>query len=107
MLRRWNPVAASLILGVIWGFWHLPAFYVSTLSQSQMSLPLFLLGAISLSVVICWLFLKSKGSVLITILAHLMANHASDVTGSTFNQMTFGLAVVAGLLIATGPRTRD
>jgi len=107
MLRRWNPVAASLILGVIWGFWHLPAFYVSTLSQSQMSLPLFLLGAVSLSVVICWLFLKSKGSVLITILAHLMANHASDVTGSTFNQMTFGLAVVAVLLIATGQLTPE
>ena len=76
MLRRWNPATASVILGLIWGVWHLPAFYVSTLSQSQLSLPIFLLGATSLSVVTCWLFLKSKGSVLIAILAHLMANHA-------------------------------
>ena len=63
MLRRWTPVTASLILGVIWGIWHLPAFYVSTLGQSQLSFPVFILGAASLSVVTCWLFLKSKGSV--------------------------------------------
>lgn len=102
MLRRWNPLRASLLLGAIWGVWHLPAFYVSTLSQSQMSFPIFVLGAISLSVVICWLFLKSNGSVLITILAHVMANHANDVAGGTFNQLTYGLAAVAVILVVTG-----
>ena len=102
MLRRWTPVTASLILGIIWGVWHLPAFYVSTLTQSQLSFPVFILGAASLSVVTCWLFLKSKGSVLIAILAHWMANHASDITGASFNQMTYGLAVVAVGLVATG-----
>ena len=107
MMKRWPPLTAAVILGVIWGLWHLPAFYVSTLSQSQLSLPVFVLGAVSLSVVICWLFLKSKGSVLIAILAHLMANHANDITGGTFNQMTYGLAVVAVVLIATGQLQRE
>ncbi len=102
MLRRWKPALAAVILGVIWGLWHLPAFYVSTLSQSELSLPVFLLGATSLSVVTCWLFLRSKGSVLIAILAHLMANHASDVTGASFNQLTYALAVVAAVLVVTG-----
>ena len=102
MLRRWTPLTASLILGVIWGVWHLPAFYVSTLGQSQLSFPIFILGATSLSVVTCWLFLKSKGSVLIAILTHLMANHAGDVTGGSFNQMTYGLALVAVVLVLTG-----
>ncbi len=107
MMKRWQPLTAAVILGVIWGIWHLPAFYVSTLSQSQLSLGVFLLGAVSLSVVICWLFLKSKGSVLIAILAHLMANHANDITGGTFNQMTYGLAVLAVVLIATGQLQRE
>jgi len=102
MLRRWKPVTASIVLGIIWGVWHLPAFYVSTLSQSQLSLPIFLLGATSLSVVTCWLFLKSKGSVLIAILVHLMANHAGDITGASFNQLTYALAVVAVVLVVTG-----
>lgn len=107
MLGRWSPVTASLILGAIWGIWHLPAFYVSTLSQSRLSLSIFLLGAVSLSVVTCWLFLKSKGSVLIAILTHLMANHANDITGASFNQMTYGLAVVAVVLVATGQLTPE
>ena len=102
MLRIWSPVKASLILGVIWGVWHLPAFYVSTLSQSQLSFPVFILGAVSLSVVTSWLFLRSKGSVLIAILTHLMANHAADITGGTFNQLAIGMTIVAVIVIATG-----
>jgi membrane protease YdiL (CAAX protease family) len=102
MLARWHPLVATLGLGMIWGAWHLPAFYVSTLSQSQLSLPIFLLGAVSLSVVVGWLFLRTNGSVLITILAHAMANHAGDVTGASFNQLAAGLTVVAIGLIAGG-----
>jgi hypothetical protein len=102
MLERKSPLVATLGLGIIWGLWHLPAFFVSTLSQSQLSLPVFLLGAVSLSVVVGWLFLRSNGSVLITILAHAMANHAGDVTGATFGQLTGGLTVVAIGLVVTG-----
>jgi membrane protease YdiL (CAAX protease family) len=101
MLERWTPVTASLILGLVWGIWHLPAFYVSSLSQSQIPLPVFILGAVSLSVVTCWLFLKTKGSVLIAILAHLMANHAGDVTGASFHELTYALTAIAVILIAT------
>jgi len=28
MLTRWQPLAVSLILGLIWGVWHLPAFFI-------------------------------------------------------------------------------
>lgn len=107
MLHHWHPVTASLILGVVWGLWHLPAFFVSTLSQSQLSLPIFILGAASLSVVTAWLFIKSKGSVLIAILVHLMANHVGDITGASFNQLTYGLAVVACGLIMAGQLKLD
>ncbi len=107
MLRLWSPVKASLILGVIWGIWHLPAFYVSSLSQSQLSFPVFVVGAVSLSVVTSWLFLRSKGSVLIAIATHLMANHAADVTGGTFTQLAIGMAIVAVALIVTGQFRSD
>ncbi|MEO8451663.1 MAG: CPBP family intramembrane glutamic endopeptidase [Gemmatimonadota bacterium] len=102
MLSKRRPLSASLLLGAIWGAWHLPAFYVSSLSQSQLSIPVFMLGAISLSVVVCWLFIRSNGSVLITILAHVMANHAMDIAGATFNQQAYGLALAALVLVLTG-----
>ena len=32
--RRFAPIWAALILGIIWGFWHLPAFLLSGTQQS-------------------------------------------------------------------------
>jgi hypothetical protein len=101
MLRHWSPAVASLILGLIWALWHLPAFYVSSLTQSQLSLPIFFLMATSLSVIMCWLFLKSKGSVLIAVLAHFGANNLVQIPGASFVEFTVGLTVVALVLIAT------
>ncbi len=102
MLDRWSPTKSSLILGFIWGVWHLPAFYFSTLSQSQLSFPVFVLGATGIATVMTWLMLRSRGSLLIAILAHLMANHAGDVTRVAFLAWSLGIMVAALLLIATG-----
>jgi uncharacterized protein len=35
LLERRSALSASLILGLIWGLWHLPAFFISGLPQSQ------------------------------------------------------------------------
>ena len=35
--RRYSPLWASLILGALWGFWHLPAFLLSGTEQSAWS----------------------------------------------------------------------
>ena len=41
MLARWRPLKASLILGLIWGIWHLPAFLIVGLPQNRLALPRF------------------------------------------------------------------
>jgi membrane protease YdiL (CAAX protease family) len=81
MLRRFSPFKASLILGIIWGIWHLPSFYVSSMVQAGLSLPLFLLNAVCLSFLACWLFMNTGGSVLITVLLHYMVNFCVSVLG--------------------------
>src|SRR5258706_507497 len=55
MLQRWRPLAAALILGVIWWAWHLPTFFIPALSQHQLSIPLFLVNVLALSVIMTWL----------------------------------------------------
>jgi membrane protease YdiL (CAAX protease family) len=81
LLKRFSPFRTSLILGIIWGIWHLPSFYISAMVQARLSLPLFLLNAVCLSFLASWLFMNTGGSVLITILLHYIANFCVSVLG--------------------------
>jgi membrane protease YdiL (CAAX protease family) len=79
MLRRGRPLAAALVLGVIWWAWHLPTFFISTLSQHQLSIPVFLVNSMALSVIMTWLFQRSRGDLLLMILVHLAANYCGAI----------------------------
>ncbi len=68
--RRFAPIWAGLILGVIWGIWHLPAFLLSGTQQSDWSFTPFFVGTIALSVIVTPLFNASRGSILLPALFH-------------------------------------
>ena len=63
-----SPLLASLILGVIWGLWHLPIYLLP--GQSSFPYPLFLLLTIGSSFIYTALFIKTKGSLLPAVLLH-------------------------------------
>ncbi len=69
--RRFAPIWAGLILGSIWGIWHLPAFLLSDTPQSAWSFTPFFLGSIALSLIVTPLFNASRGSILLAFLFHL------------------------------------
>ena len=94
LLNRFTPLTASLILGVIWGVWHLPSFFVGGMVQAGLSLPLFLLNAIFLSILVTWVFIHTGSSVLITVLAHFTFNVCASVIGVT-------LPTLCALLLTT------
>ncbi len=99
LLQRYRPLSASLILGVIWGVWHLPSFFVSSLVQSSLAIPVFLFSALCMSLLATWLYLHTGGSVLITILFHLAINAALNAFGASFTWSTGALAVCAVLVL--------
>jgi membrane protease YdiL (CAAX protease family) len=70
---RYSALIASLILGVLWAFWHLP--FVVTGEQIWIDAILFI---IEWSIVYTWLFNNAKGSVLIVMLFHAMNNTFSS-----------------------------
>ena len=70
MQRKFTPIVAALILGVIWGFWHMPAFLLSGTQQSAWSFTPFFVGCIALSVIVTALFNVSRGSILLSALFH-------------------------------------
>src|SRR5215218_6540900 len=69
----YGPLVGSLVLGVLWGLWHLPLFLIpswDTPHGSVLDVALFVVLALALTVVLTWVFNNTKGSVLVVILAH-------------------------------------
>ncbi len=101
LLRRWRPLAAALVLGAIWWAWHLPTFFIRTLSQSHLSIPVFLLNSLALSVIMTWLYQRTRGDLLLMILVHLTANYCGAI-GVPFNAEVSAEVACAVLIVAGG-----
>jgi len=63
-----NPLVAGVILGIIWGLWHLP-MYLNP-EQSSFPLILFLLFIIGISIIYSVLFNNTRGSLFMAVVLH-------------------------------------
>jgi membrane protease YdiL (CAAX protease family) len=70
LLAQRSALAASLILGVMWGAWHLPTFFVTGAPQYGLPFSAFVLLTMAYSVAIGWVYVHARGSVLIASLMH-------------------------------------
>jgi uncharacterized protein len=92
--------AASLIIGVVWGLWHLPLFFMASTAQSHMPIPLFMLNILAGSVVFGWLFEQTKRSVLPALVLHTSLNAWAGILVIVPTATSGGsYAVVTGLLV--------
>jgi len=74
-----NALLSSLILGLLWGFWHLPLFFFQTLSQSYMSFWIFLGWTCALAILMTWLHNSNGGNILVALLFHTMGNLSASI----------------------------
>lgn len=68
--RHIAPLWAGMIIGAIWGVWHLPAFFLSGTVFAGWNFFPFLLGNITLAVLVTPIFNSSRGSLLWPMLFH-------------------------------------
>lgn len=94
--RKFSPIWAGMFLGVIWGFWHLPAFLLSGTPQSAWSFTPFFVGSIALSVIVTALFNASGGSILLPALFHFQCNNPIWPDAQPYDTIAF---VAAAFLI--------
>ena len=115
--RMRGPLAASLILGVLWAFWRLPQFLVPAWAASSggggiSGIVLFVLAAVAFSVVISWVFNNTRASLLLAVLVHTSIDAFSGTMGAVYPTaatsawpMIIGFGVVAmALLLGTRGR---
>ena len=99
--RRLTPLAAGAVLGVIWGLWHLPAFFLSGSPQSAWAFGPYFLGVVSISVILTPMFNAARGSILVAALYHFQMNGPAWPDAQPFDSVLF-----AGLAIAVVIRHR-
>ena len=92
--RKFAPIWVGLILGVIWGFWHLPAFLLSGTQQSAWSFTPFFSGSIAVSVIVTALFNTSRGSILLSALFHFQLNNPIWPDAQPYDTFLFVAAAV-------------
>ena|SRR5215211_3869226 len=74
LLSRHNALAASLILGVLWALWHLPLIWTEGNPMYHQPVWLLLVDIPAKSVLFTWVFVHTRGSVLLAMLLHGATN---------------------------------
>lgn len=68
--RHMSPIWAGLIVGTVWGIWHLPAFFLAGVVFAGWNFLPFFIGNITLAVLVTPIFNSSRGSLLWPMLFH-------------------------------------
>jgi membrane protease YdiL (CAAX protease family) len=82
LAARFGLAPASLLLGVIWALWHLPLFFVADADTFGQSFFVYLINVTALSVAIAWLWDRTGGSLLLTMLLHAAINNSRDIVAA-------------------------
>jgi len=78
--KKFPNLKSAIIIGIVWFIWHIPLFWapfgtlVSGAPIDLLPVLTYFIMLICLSIIITWLVINSKGSVLIAILFHLSIN---------------------------------
>jgi membrane protease YdiL (CAAX protease family) len=101
--RKLAPVWAALLLGIIWGIWHLPAFLLSGTQQSNWDFAPFFAGCIALSVIVTPLFNASGGSILLSAFFHFMVMNPLFPDAQPYD--TYILLLIAIFIVLNNRKT--
>jgi membrane protease YdiL (CAAX protease family) len=98
-----SATSASLILGLLWGFWHIPLFLIPGSAQTSYPFVGFILLILPTSMFFTWIFNHTRGSVLIAGLFHGLYDATIVYLGLlNGDSRLFWLFVVVSWIVAGG-----
>jgi len=72
-------IPASLVIGVIWGFWHLPLWFMAGDMHNAYSFLAFVMMTTSISLMYAWLYNSSRKNLIVVMFFHAMNNTAAPL----------------------------
>jgi len=92
---KFNALVASLILGLVWATWHLPAFLLSP--YEGVSLPIWFISVFGISVILTFIYNSTNGSIPMVFLSHWLINDPFQLRVYSHDQL---IVTITFLLIA-------
>lgn len=104
LMARRSPLAAALVLGVVWALWHAPMFLVPDSGDAALPFAGFAVLTVATSVIVAWLYLGTR-SVLVCAVFHAVVDAAYSYTGVVGEDhaafwAAVGLEVVVAVVLA-------
>ncbi|WP_435747741.1 CPBP family glutamic-type intramembrane protease [Microbacterium sp. PMB16] len=110
---RWTPVRTAVVLGAVWGLWHVPLYFLPGTGQYETGLfalggLIFLVSCIPLSLIYLFVTERMGGRVWAAILVHFAGNAIgaflpSESPATLLTQLAVTVVLAAAALIAWGP----
>ena len=107
-----GPVKASLILGLVWSFWHLPLWFLSGYSGLDLLIYVLAFGVsiISLTFLLTWISIKTPNSLVPVVITHFSFNASLNLVDArglglvptlALFAITAGIYLVPAILVWT------
>lgn len=74
MQRRFHPLLATMVVGLVWALWHLPLMATVDNPSAAITPVLFLLELLAAAIIYAWLFNRTDRSLLFVTLFHALGN---------------------------------
>jgi len=74
LIKRFHPMLASTVVGLVWVIWHLPLYLMDDWGGGDQGLEWFFLYAIALSMIMTWLYFRSGRNIIPVMLLHGATN---------------------------------
>jgi membrane protease YdiL (CAAX protease family) len=82
LAARFGLGPASIVVGIVWAGWHWPFFVIPGTDKFGQSFVVYLVGGTGLSVAMAWLYWRTGGSLMATMLMHAAVNNTMNIVPS-------------------------